>query len=84
MKAGRPDRASDQWRKGVMSGRTLRHRILLLVEDVRDYSDYRRSFVDQASPEAAELGRAWHDHKLRVRESGKHIRRSHHAGESGK
>ena len=56
----------------------------VLVEDVRDYSDYRRSFVDQASPEAAELGRAWHDHKLRVRESGNPIRRSHHAGESGK
>jgi hypothetical protein len=54
-----------------MSGRTLRHRIRLLIDDVRAHIDYRSAYVDQDSPEAAILDRAWHDHKVRVKKAGK-------------
>ena len=56
-----------------MTLRKVRMRAALshFIEDVRDYIDYRRAYVDQDSPEAAELDRAWHDHKVKVRKAGK-------------
>ena len=42
-----------------------------LIAEIRDYIDYRRGYVEMNSPEAEELGRAYHDHKIRVRNAGK-------------
>ena len=49
---------------------TLKHRIKIFIEDAKDYVDYKRAYVDSDSPEAAELDRAWHDHKVKVRDAG--------------
>jgi hypothetical protein len=47
------------------------HRVLPLICELRDWIEYKRTYSDQDTPEAAKLGRAWHDHKVRVREAGK-------------
>jgi len=49
----------------------IKHRIKVLIKDIGDYVEYKRAFVPMNSPEAAELNRAWHDAKVRVRDAGR-------------
>jgi hypothetical protein len=46
-------------------------RIRFLIEDLKDYFEYKHAYVNMDSPEAAELGRQYHDHKVKVRDAGR-------------
>jgi len=44
-------------------------RIRFLVEDLKDYIDYKRAYVNMDSPRAAELDRQWSEYKRRMHAS---------------
>ncbi len=49
----------------------MRNRVKWWIKDVKDWWEFKHDYVDMDSDEADELGRAYHDHKVRVRDAGR-------------
>jgi hypothetical protein len=55
-------------------GHLLRHLVARTRVEICDHIDYGRSYVHQDSPEGAAAGKAWHDHKVKVKNAGSRAR----------